>query len=541
MTAAVLDAPAEVPEVLGCTTPRLFTPPLVIGPPGPCGCGCALTPATSYGFEVDDFARDTLRAPLDPWERWAVIHAGELLEDGSPRFSTVLILVARQNGKTHLLVVLTLFWLFRAKLAMVVGTSTKLDYARESWLKAVKLARSIPELREGIPARGGVRKANGEQELVYAPSGDVDDLDACRYKIAASNEEGGRSLTINRLILDELRQHDSYDAWDAAEPTTSAVDGSQIWCLSNAGSAKSVVLNDLQDDARAFIEWWDRESGERGVAELLADPDMPGDYRTGLIEYSAPEDADPTDVHALAQANPNMGRRKDREKLLANARRAVRLGGAALTGFKTEHMCIRVKLLDPAIDPGGWSDGRVPGGLDDVRNRVAMVWDVSPDLLSVVLWAAAELPDGRVRIDPVKAWAGPGCTTKARRELPALIKRTRPRALGWLPNGPGAAFAADMRPRPGVWPPPGVKLEEIKADVPAVCMGFDELVRSRQVVHSGDPLLDSQVEVVEWLKVGDRKVFSRRGEGHVNAVYAAAGAAHLARTLPADPGPFRIR
>ena len=535
--AAVLDAP----PVLGSTMPRLFTPPLMAGPPGPCGCGCALTAETSYGFEVDGFARDTLRVPLDPWERWAVIHAGELLPDGSPRFAIVLILVARQNGKTHLLVVLTLYWLFRARLAMVLGTSTKLDYARESWLKAVKLAKSIPGLRAGIPARGGVRKANGEQELVYAPSGDVDDLDACRYKIAASNEEGGRSLTIDRLILDELRQHDSYDAWDAAEPTVSAVDGSQIWGLSNAGSVKSIVLNDLQDDARALIEWWDRESGERGVAELLADPDMPGDYRTGLFEWSSPEDADPTDVYALAQANPNMGLRKDAEKLIAAGRRAVRLGGKALTGFKTEHMCIRVKLLNPAIDPTAWADGLLVGGLDDVRKRVAMVWDVAPDLLHVALYAAAVLPDGRVRVDSVKAWEGPGCTKVARRELPALIGRTRPRALGWLPNGPGAALAADMKPRPGVWPPPGVQLEEIKAEVPAVCMGFDELVTSRQIVHSGDPLLDSQVEGAEWLKVGDRKVFSRRGEGHVNAVYAAAGAAHLARTLPADPGPFRIR
>jgi len=540
MTAALLDAPPDAGEVLGCTVPRLWTRPLVVGPPGPCGCDCALTPATSYGFEVDEFARDTLGAPLDPWERWAAIHAGELLPDGTPRFSTVLILVARQNGKTHLLVVLTLYWLFRARLAMVLGTSTKLDYARESWLKAVKLARSIPELRAGIPVRGGIRKANGEQELIYAPSGDVDDLDACRYKIAASNEEGGRTLTVNRLILDELRQHHSYEAWDAAEPTTSAP-GSQIWGLSNAGSVKSVVLNDMQDDARKFIEWWDRESGERGVAELLAAPDMPGDYRTGLFEWSTPDDADPTDVHELARANPNMGRRKDREKLLAKARTAVRVGGEALTGFKTEHMCIRVKLLNPALDPEAWLDCREPGGLDAVRSRVAMVWDVAPDLLHVALYAAAVLPDGRVRVDPVKAWEGPGCTTKARRELPPWIARTKPRALGWLPNGPGAALAADMKPRPGEWPPPGVNLEEIKADVPAVCMGFDELVGSRQLVHSGDPLLDSQVEGAEWLKKGDRKVFSRRGDGHVNAVYAAAGAAHLARTLPPDLGPFRIR
>src|SRR3546814_18105149 len=70
-----------------------------------------LRPATSYGFAVVEFARDILERPLDPWQEWLVIHAGELLPDGRPRFRKVLVLVARQNGKTELLVILSLFWL----------------------------------------------------------------------------------------------------------------------------------------------------------------------------------------------------------------------------------------------------------------------------------------------------------------------------------------------------------------------------------------------------------------------------------------------
>ncbi|MDG4821273.1 hypothetical protein O7635_05325 [Asanoa sp. WMMD1127] len=197
----------------GRTEPRIATPPLVSGAPGPCGCGCALTPETSYGFAADTFAREILLAPLDPWERYVAIHGGELLPDGSPRFATVLVLVARQNGKTHLLVVLTLFWLFIERIELILGTSTKLDYAKESWLKAAKLARRIPELAAEIPSRGGIRKTNGEQEMVVSAEGDADDPDAVRYKIAASNNEGGRSLSVGRLILDELREHTDYSAW----------------------------------------------------------------------------------------------------------------------------------------------------------------------------------------------------------------------------------------------------------------------------------------------------------------------------------------
>src|SRR6266508_4474084 len=125
---------------LGRTEPRLFTPPLR-----------RLTRSTSYGFAVDDFARDTLRMPLDPWQRWAVIHGGEVLPDGRPRFRTLLVLVARQAGKTHLLMTLALFWLFVERWPMTLGTSTLLEYAREAWDGARTLACEVEELAEQLP------------------------------------------------------------------------------------------------------------------------------------------------------------------------------------------------------------------------------------------------------------------------------------------------------------------------------------------------------------------------------------------------------
>lgn len=509
--------------VLGSTLPRLWTPPLVTGPPGPCGCGCALTPATSYGFDAVTFASGRLVHPLDPWQRWAAIHGGELLPDGRPRFRILIILVARQNGKTELLVVLCLFWQFVEAWPLILGTSTKLDYARESWHKSVKLANKCPDLDTLRPVKW-TREANGEQESWTA--------DESRYKIAASNEEGGRSLTINRLVCDELRQHHDYSAWGAAEPAASPFDA-QIWALSNAGDDRSVVLNDHRDDAIKFIEWFRRESVGRSVAELLADPNMPGDPRLGLMEWSAPEDADPLDIHALAMANPNLGHRgTDADTLLNAARRAVRRGGEALTAFKTEKMCIRVRHTNPAVDPTGWKNCRDVGTLDAVRDRVACVVDVAPDGLHATLTAAAVLDDGRARVEPVKAWSGPGCVDAAGRALPGLLARVKPRAFGWFPSGPGAALAAALNKRAADWPPEGVEVEGIKGETPAVCMGFAEQVTAGRIAHSGDPLQDDHVGGAEKLMRGDVWVFSRKGEGHVDAAYAAAGAVHLARTLP---------
>ena len=86
--------------VKGKTAPRIYTPPLR-----------ELTPDTSLGFEMCDFA-EALGFHLVPWQRWLLIHAfeilGELDGDWVLRFRTVLVLIARQNGKTLVTTVITL-------------------------------------------------------------------------------------------------------------------------------------------------------------------------------------------------------------------------------------------------------------------------------------------------------------------------------------------------------------------------------------------------------------------------------------------------
>ena len=486
--------------VLGSTTPRLWTPPLR-----------ELTPATSVGFHQVEFARDVLGRPFDPWQEWLVVHAGELLPDGRPRFHKVLVIVARQNGKTEVPVILSLYWLWVDRWPLVLGTSTKLDYAQESWEKAIAIGRDVKALWQHVPARGGVRRANGEQVLRTAWGS--------RYKIAASNEEGGRSLSIDRLVLDELRQHRSYAAWDAAVPATGARPHGQVWALTNMGDDGSVVLNDLRDEALQFIE-----TGE-------------GDYRLGLFEWSAPLGSDPTDPAVIAMANPNAGRRLDMEQLVLDARSAVAKGGDKLSGFLTERLCIRVPSMDTAIDAAAWRTAAVPGTLDGARGRLAAVVDVAPDLQHAALGVAAVVDDGKVRGELVAAWSGAEALAELLEDLPGWLARIRPARFGWFPTGPAAALDAQLRDRRkagrGGWPPAGVEVAEITGEAAAVCMGFAALVAAGGFVHSGQALLDTQTLAAERLMMpGERWVFTRRGAGHVDGTYAVAGAVHLARTMP---------
>jgi hypothetical protein len=536
--------------IVGSTTPRLWTKPLVTGPPGPCGCGCALTEDTSYGFDVVRFAANTLRTPLDPWQRWVAIHGGELLPDGRPRFRRLLILVARQNGKTLLLVVLSLWWMFVECVAMVLGTSTKLEYAAESWRKACRLARRSPALAKEISHRGAIRKANGEQELWRASEEELALDEGSRYKIAASNEEGGRSLTVDRLVLDELRHHYDYSAYDASVPTTNAVPHAQVWGISNAGSARSVVLNSLRADALAFIT-----TGE-------------GDERLGLFEYSAPEGSSPIDPRALAMANPNLNHPSGRnplDALIGEAITAMREGGTKLQGFKTEAMCMSVKVMDPAVTPESWKRCEDVGDLEGLRDRVVLFVDISLDGQHASLVAGAVIPAEldergavppapaelgkdeepllppaeRVRIDVVKAWSGPDCTTQLRRELRSEVVRVRPRALGWFPNGPAAEIATELAAdEEAAWPPAGVEIVEVRKDLAAVCMGFAGQAKAGQIAQPDDPMINAHVLGAEKSYRGSTWVFVRKGAGHCDGAYAAAGVVHLARTLPPPPKPL---
>lgn len=517
MTALALDGldsmSSEHGPLLGRTEPRLWTPPLR-----------DLTPETSYGFDVIDFARDVLAHQLDPWQEWLVIHGGELLPDGRPRFRKVLVLVARQNGKTELCVVLALYWMYVDRVATVLGTSTKLDYAADSWRKACRIVRRTPELKAELP-KGGIRRANGEQVLWRADA-DEEELDeGSRYKIAASNEEGGRSLTIDRLILDELRQHHDWSAWDASVPAMNAVWDGQAWMITNQGGADSIVLDDQREEALDFIDTGD------------------GDPRLGLFEWSAKDGTQPTDVEGLLQANPNTGRRIDLDTLIGDGRAALKAGGKKLAGFLTENMCMKVDQLDPAVNLRRWKrcgDPTAPWPDIDRRSRIAC-FELSEDAEHATLAVSVPLGEGQAAVRIRKAWTA---SDTARDELFAELYELDVYGVAWFPSGPAAAFASMLRPKTKdgtllVTSADGKDTRRIRSlelrgsKVTEACQGLADLAKGLKIQHNEDPLLDGHIRAAKKQWSADGWRFVRRDAGHVDAAYAAAGATYEALKRPA--------
>lgn len=459
--------------LLGRPDPRLSTAPLR-----------PLTPETSRGFEFARFADEVLGEPLLPWQREAAVRALELRPDGRYRFRTVVILVARQNGKTHLLRTLALWRMFMDGAQLVLSCAQSLDIAREAWQAGVAAARGNDDLSREVD---NVRFANGEQCLTLTSG--------ARWRIAAASRSAGRGLSVDLLVLDELREHRTWDAWSALSKTTTARRNGMTFCISNAGDDESVVLNHL------------RESALAGADDSL-----------GLFEWSAPDGCALDDRAGWAQANPGLGHTVPVDAIVS----ALSTDPPGV--FRTEVLCQRVQALDFAVSPEAWEACRDPSGslTGEARARVVACFDVAPDGGHAVLVAASIMGDGRVWVETVAEWDTAAGFRDGHAEW---LRRVRPQAVGWFPGGPAAALAVDLR---GI--PQG---REVKAaDVPAVCQGFAEQVAARRVVHTGDPMLGSQVAASSKLPAGDGWRFSRRGGGSMAGLYAAAGAVHLARSLP---------
>jgi hypothetical protein len=473
-------------KLIGRTEARVFTKPLR-----------PLNRKTSRGFEVIDFA-EMIGEPLLPWQQWAVIHALELNPDGSYRFRKILILVARQNGKSHLKRIVTLWRMYMDGAKEIVGGAQDVSLARKQWQMCQASIHACPELEDEWVA---VRNVNGD-EMFWASG--------CVYAIKATNDKAGRGGSNDEVNIDELRAQKDWKAWGSLSKTTNARPNGQVWAMSNAGDDTAVVLNQLRD-----------------IGEAGTDPSL------CLLEWSAPEGCELDDTAAWQQANPGLG-----YTVSEAAIRSDMLSDPPNV-FRTEVLCQRVDQLDGAIDYEAWrACADASGTMDALRDRLAACFDAAPDGQHFTLAVAAKLDDGRPRIEIVKDWAS---AAAVRAELPGLLERVNPRAFGWYPSGPAAELATLLRPialriNKHTGKRGDMELPEDGAIAGArpsqVCMELSGLVRDRGVVHAGQELLDTHIRGASKLHNGDGWRFTRRGDGHCDAAYAAAGASNAALNLP---------
>ena len=375
----------------GSTEPRIFTPPLR-----------ELTPETSLGFAVIEFAMDVLDVRLLPAQEWLFIHALEIIGDFDTgwyfRFRTVLVLMARQQGKTMMSEILALFFLYALGVQLIIGTSTNLDAAEEVWDGVVDIAETNEELAEEIE---DIKRSSGRKTITLSGRR--------RYRIAAANRKGARGKSGDLILLDELREHQDFSAWSAVTKTTMARPNAIVWCMSNAGDGSSVVLRNLRMKAHKKLgdpDGINRDAGNTMIQyEELEDFD---DDTLGLFEWSAHPDAVITDRDEWALANPSLGYGFVTERSLASA-----CATDPPDEFKTECLCQWVtSTVTPPFPVDSWDAGK------DENSTIAKdspLWwgvDVSSDRAHASIAVCGMRPDGAWHIELVEYRSGTGWLVK---------------------------------------------------------------------------------------------------------------------------------
>lgn len=375
--------------LVGCETPRIWTPPLR-----------ELTRETSLGFEVIEFAESVLGMTLYPWQRWLFIHAMELHEDSVTsdpeplfRFDTLVVIVGRQQGKTESIKVKKLWRIYVDGAKTVIATAQDLGNSEKAWAEAVVLAQSTPELDAEI---GHVDLTHGQKSLRL--------ISGNQYRVASSSRRGGRGWSADDLDLDELREHQTWDSWGAVTPTTLARPRSQVWCWSNAGDVSSVVLWHLRAQAMLTADGVDAEELADFVRIDPATEEDESDIGDSLaiFEWSAHPKAGKWDRQGWMQANPALGHGLVTERKLAAAIRAAKEWVA-----RNEILCQwRSNSGGGPFPEGAWDAGRDKDSRVAEGSKLVACVDVSASRGMGYVAVAGLRPDGHAHVAVTMRRAG---------------------------------------------------------------------------------------------------------------------------------------
>jgi phage terminase large subunit-like protein len=427
------------------------------------------------GFEFDDWQIELLR------------RITELLPSGELRWRSVLVSMARQQGKSEIVGALGLFAVLRKPGTYNIGVASTAEQARLVYDRVQRVIASNPALERRMSKLTETRG--------------IKSLDGSRYEIKASNANTLQGIPVSVGIVDEVHLVEA-KVWDALASGTGARPDTLLVGITTAGDENSELLNRLYANA------------EKGIA---GDLDRFGSWIWEASDAVVPDDDDEL-LGLLMEANPALQAGRIDPKILLEDVRALptddiiryRLNRFIQSGKKT---FIPAEL---------WQ--KCERSLDAVMPRTNVVFaiDRTPDWEHATIAAA-------VKVDDV-----------IHTELIASINKPSLEQLiyicGQLMDHSPRAIIVDgytlrdlyKELKTRGYPAETATLGDI---VNASSMFYSRLAR-RTLIHAGDPLLSIQVPRTVRKMIGEGFRVSRRDSAvEIDAVMATLLATFGADTL----------
>ena len=340
---------AKKKRLIGAIKPRIQTPQLK---------------GKSRIDEVEDLA-NKIGMPLLPWQRYVLDDMLKVNNKNEFIRKTCLLLIARQNGKTHLARMRILAGLFLFGEKNIIAMSSNRNMALDTFRQVAITIEDNDWMKEQVKK---IRFANGQESITLK--------NGARYEIVAATRDGSRGKTADLLFIDELREI-SVEGYKAAVPTTRARPNSQTLLCSNAGDAFSEVLNDMRERALSYPS-----------------------KTFGFYEYSAPLAAR-SDIHNKkfwAMANPALSH------TITESAIEESIATNSIEATLTETLCMWV---DSTVSP--WVYGSIEACSQSdlilpVGTTTVFAFDVSPTKRSGALVAGQLTPEGKFGVGVMQLW-----------------------------------------------------------------------------------------------------------------------------------------
>jgi phage terminase large subunit-like protein len=347
--------PKKTQPLRGATKPRVHSP---------------LLKGKTRANEIIEMVERLKMDKLMPYQEFILKDMMMVDKKNNYRRKTSLLLISRQNGKSHLGRVRVIWGMFygdeKKIIIMSANRATSLMLFREiAWI-----IESTPELKAMTKV---IRYANGGERIEL--------LNGATLDVISDNSSSPRGRTADFLWIDEIREI-SEDGYKAAVPVTRARANAQTFLTSNAGDVFSSVLNSLVERAKEYP------------------PETFGYY-----EYSAPQyckidiTLDSFWRDAVVPSNPALGYIITKESI------EEAIATAATETTRTETLC---QFVDSLQSP--WPFGILEDTSDNtleiaVGAYTIFGFDVSPSRRNASLVAGQLLPDGRIGIGIMQTWS----------------------------------------------------------------------------------------------------------------------------------------